>query len=261
MHASQASPAQASPQCPRRLTAAEAASYRAQGYVQVDGVFAPTEIARFAAAVHAHHAAERQRAAARPPDPGDQRTPEERDNHLHQLGACFPPIQSLAADPRILALIADLVGPGIRLFSGKVISKGPRELEHHCHWHQDDAYWWHISPSQTRLSVWVPLIDTGPHNGGLRVLPGPFRQDLRSHEARSSRRRGSCRLSFAPGTEVLDGERTLQVAAGGLVLFSARAPHASGPNPTAEHRRACILTYQEDGCTGVDGDQPLLTPP
>jgi ectoine hydroxylase-related dioxygenase (phytanoyl-CoA dioxygenase family) len=238
---------------PLGLDAEAIAAYRRDGYLLVHDVVPRSEIEDFHRGVHALHLERRARRSRQRADPNDTSTPEERDNHLHGLGNDYEPALRLAHDERILALVGSLVGPGIGLHSAKVISKGPRETRHVCHWHQDDAYWWAVSQSECRLSVWIPLLDCGAHNGALRVVPGDFRRELMPHQPRASRERGSCRLSFAPGEERLEGERELTVPAGSVVLFSARTCHASSGNPSDAHRRAFIMTFQEASASDFSG--------
>lgn len=246
---------------PRALRPDELAAYRRDGYVLVHDVLGRDELADLDRALHARWLEQLEILRAQPADPTDQRTKEERENHLHGLGADFPPARRLAEDERLLALVAPIVSPGISLFSAKLISKGPEETRNVCHWHQDDAYWWELSQSACRVSAWIPLLDTGPANGGLRVVRGDHRRDLVPHLPRSSRDHGACRLSFAAGEERLQDEVELAVPAGAVVLFSARTFHASSGNPSRAHRRAFILTYQEAGCASKAGEAALLRAP
>jgi phytanoyl-CoA hydroxylase len=169
----------------------------------------------------------------------------EEVNNSHGLGKDNPHAIAMSRDPRMLELIQDLVYPGIELFSAKVISKGPRELDMICHWHQDEAYWYDGFPRERRLSVWMPLQDVDAGNGCLRVVPGSHRDGVVPHQPRSSRDHGACRLSFADGREELPGAIELPLPAGSLILFSSRLQHSSLGNRSNAHRRAFILTYQE----------------
>jgi ectoine hydroxylase-related dioxygenase (phytanoyl-CoA dioxygenase family) len=242
------------------LDAERIAAFQRDGFLVVPDVLRREELAELDRALHARHLEQQARLRAAPPDANDRRTREERENHLHGLGDDFAPAVRMAHDEPILGLVSSLVGPGISLHSAKLISKGPRETRHFCHWHQDDAYWWDVSQSACRLSVWIPLVDSGPHNGGLRVAPGHFRRDVVPHLPRSTRDHGSCRLSFAPGEERLPDERELTVPAGALVLFSARAFHASSGNPSDQHRRAFILTFQEASTVDFGGRLRVIRP-
>ena len=184
---------------------------------------------------------------------------EEKRNQIHGLGADSERSRRLARDPRILALIEDLVQPGIALFSAKLISKGPHEPYNVCHWHQDEAYWHIYSQSQCRMSVWLPLQEATKANGCLRVIPGTHKKGIIPHAPRSSRDHGACRLSFLPGERELPNTVYCDIPAGSAVLFSNKLCHSSLGNYTAQHRRAFILTYQEATVTkGKDNDFAIL---
>ena len=166
-------------------------------------------------------------------------------NNSHDLGKNNPHAIAWSRDPSILDLVQGLVYPGIALFSAKVISKGPREHDMICHWHQDEAYWQDSFPRQRRVSLWMPLQDATPDNGCLRVVPGSHSHAVVPHLSRTSRDHGACRLSFAHGLEELPGAIEIPVRAGDLIIFSSRLQHSSRGNHTDQHRRAFILTYQE----------------
>ena len=184
---------------------------------------------------------------------------EQRRNQLHRLGTDSQSSRELAADPRLLSLVEELVYPGIALFSAKLISKGPREPHNVCHWHQDEAYWHVYGACERRLSIWLPLQDTHRTNGCLRVVPGSHRRHVIPHQPRSSRDHGACRLSFLPGERELRGTVYCEVAAGSAVLFSNKLFHSSLGNHTAGHRRAFILTYQEASAVSAkDSDFAIL---
>ena len=175
----------------------------------------------------------------------DRSLSSEEVNNAHDLGKNNPQAIAWSRDPSMLDLVQSLVHPGIALFSAKVISKGPREQDMICHWHQDEAYWQDRFPRQRRVSLWIPLQDATPDNGCLRVVPGSHRRAILPHLPRTSRNHGACRLSFAHGAEDLPGAIEVPLPAGDLIIFSSRLQHASGGNRTDQHRRAFILTYQE----------------
>lgn len=234
-----------------RLTGEQRAAFARDGYLIVPAALPRAELAVLDAEFERRY---RERLA----DP-EIAADEQRRNQIHGLGSDSPRSRELAADPRLLSLIEDLVYPGIALFSAKLISKGPHEPRNVCHWHQDEAYWHIYGACERRLSIWLPLQDTDRANGCLRVVPGSHRRRVIPHQPRSARDHGACRLSFLPGERELRGTVYCEVAGGSAVLFSNKLFHSSLGNHTARHRRAFILTYQEAGAVSAkDSDFAIL---
>ena len=239
------------PRSAGRLSAEQRAEFTRQGYLVVPDVL---PVAELTALDDEFEAAYRERLA----DPAVA-ADDQRRNQIHRLGTDSESSRRLACDPRMLALVEDLVYPGLALFSAKLISKGPHEPHNVCHWHQDEAYWHVYGASERRMSIWLPLQDTHRRNGCLRVVPGSHRRHVIPHQPRSSRDHGACRLSFLPAERELRNTVYCEIPAGAAVLFSNRIFHSSLGNHTGGHRRAFILTYMEAiAGAGKDSDFTIL---
>jgi ectoine hydroxylase-related dioxygenase (phytanoyl-CoA dioxygenase family) len=158
--------------------------------------------------------------------------------------------KAFVQDARILALIEDIVKPGIAIYSGKLTTKMPYS-EDICHWHQDDAYYNAHATSQTRLSVWTPLQDAKEENGCLWVVPGSHKGGVVAHGSYG----GQCPRSMGPADLEVDGAISCPVKAGDMLLFSAELWHHSRQNQTGQIRRAFIVSYQEATVPRGNGDQ------
>lgn len=247
------SPSRLTKVAPRKLTGRQLAFFRENGYLIVDEVFGKEELDELNDELEVRY-------QERLKDPEIARSQEKRSN-IHGLGADSERSRRLASDPRILALIEDLVQPGIALFSAKLISKGPNEPNNVCHWHQDEAYWYKTGLSACRMSIWLPLQNTDRRNGCLRVVPVSHRHGIVDHLPRSSRDHGACRLSFLPGEEELPHTVYCEISVGTVVLFSNQVYHSSLGNHTDRHRRAFILSYNEATLAqGKDRDYRILRP-
>jgi ectoine hydroxylase-related dioxygenase (phytanoyl-CoA dioxygenase family) len=176
--------------------------------------------------------------------------PHENKGWILRLGLRSERTRAFAEDPRLVALVEDVVGPGLAIFSVKLTAK-PAGCPEVCHWHQDDVYYNAFVLSRARMSVWVPLSDSTEANGGLWVLPGSHRRGLAEHGAYG----GQCSKSMGPAEMPVEGAVPVPMKAGGVLLFSACLWHHSKGNATDRMRRAFVISYQEATVRGGNRDQ------
>ncbi len=160
-----------------------------------------------------------------------------------------------AEDERLLALVEDVVQPGIAIHSTKLVTKLPHSQDI-CHWHQDEAFY--LKPddpatySKARMSVWVPLQDADERNGCLWVVPGSHRWGIDDWTWQET---GTCQKRINRHEWAEQHAIPLPVAAGSVVLFSAWTWHHSKNNQTDRIRRAFIVSYQEATVPKGAGEQ------
>src|SRR5438045_4088931 len=77
--------------------------------------------------------------------------------------------QKLGLHPNIVGIVAQIVGPDIKMFRNSLLLKPP-EVGSQKGWHQDSPYW-PIEPMEL-CSCWFPLDDATLENGCMAVLPG-----------------------------------------------------------------------------------------
>jgi ectoine hydroxylase-related dioxygenase (phytanoyl-CoA dioxygenase family) len=217
----------------RRLSAGERLTYDEQGYVVVPQVFPADELAAIDAEID--------RLLTVPGNDAGGIHP----TWVFQVARRSEIARRFAEDERLLALIAEIVQPGIAIHSTKLVPKPPRS-EDVCHWHQDDAFYLNpddpLTFSRTRMSVWVPLQDADERNGCLWVVPGSQAWGLEDFHMVDS---GQCRKVIDREAYAEANAVPLRVRAGDVVLFSALLWHHSKHNQTDRVRRAFIVSYQE----------------
>lgn len=158
-------------------------------------------------------------------------------------------LRRLAADPRIGALCADLIGPDVNLYWDQAVYKKP-EKPRRFPWHQDNGYAY-VEPQQY-LTVWLALSDATVDNGCPWVAPGVHRRGTLAHSYVDP-------LGFECFERFGDAVPA-PVPAGGAVVFSSLTPHLTGPNTTGEVRKSYILQYAPQGAEVLTGD-PASGPP
>jgi ectoine hydroxylase-related dioxygenase (phytanoyl-CoA dioxygenase family) len=158
-------------------------------------------------------------------------------------------LRRLAAEPPFTDLVADLIGPDVRLYWDQAVYKKP-EAPKEFPWHQDNGYAF-VEPQQY-LTCWVPLVDATMENGCPWVAPGLHRAGTLAHR-------------WTPvGFQCLEDPVDVvpvPAPAGSIVVFSSLTPHRTGPNLTGDVRKAYILQYAPDGAVALRGDAGSDEPP
>jgi phytanoyl-CoA hydroxylase len=154
-------------------------------------------------------------------------------------------LRNLSHHPAIAGICADLVGPDVNLYWDQAVYKKP-EKPRRFPWHQDNGYAF-VEPQQY-LTVWLALTDATRANGCPVVARGFHRLGTLAHT-----------YVDPLGWECLHdpaGAVAAEVRAGGAVVFSSLTPHLTGPNTTAEVRKAYILQYAPAGAAVLEGAPP-----
>src|SRR5687768_14219434 len=227
----------------RQLTPEETATFWAQGYVVVPGVFPVAELEELDAEID--------RLLEEPGNDAGGIHP----TWIFQVARRSEMAQRLAEDERLLALVEGVVEPGIAIHSSKLVPKPPHSSDV-CHWHQDEAFYFRPDDPQTlsrkRMSVWVPLQTSHEKNGCLWVVPGSHRWGIEPYHMVET---GQCRKVIDREQYANENALALPVQAGSVVLFSAWLWHHSKNNETDRVRRAFIVSYQEATVQKGAGEQ------
>lgn len=152
-------------------------------------------------------------------------------------------LRAFAAHPTFVDLCADLIGPNANLYWDQAVykkSEKPRRFP----WHQDNGYTY-VEPQQY-LTCWLALNDATVDNGCPWVVPGVHRHGTLRHRYVEP-------LGFECFEQPTDAVAA-PVRAGGIVVFSSLTPHLTGPNTTADVRKAYILQYAPLGARVIEGD-------
>jgi hypothetical protein len=151
-------------------------------------------------------------------------------------------LREVCADPTLLGICADLVGPDVRLYWEQAVYKQPRSAEPVL-WHQDNGYTF-VEP-QAYLTCWIAITDATVDNGCVSVMPSAHHDGTLEH--RSTPIGEECWGDWDLAVDV-------PVAAGDVVVFSSLTPHATRRNGTDAVRKAYIVQYVPDGAVARDGD-------
>ena len=138
-----------------------------------------------------------------------------------------------ASNPRILDIIAELLGTDdIKLFHTQTLMK-PAFHGSRVSWHQDSAYWTSVEPPSL-VSCWTALDDATEANGCVQMLPGSYKKGLWPHD----------RSDFLHAQGIDPSQAVpVVVKAGGCSFHHSLTVHGSGENRTAHRRRGLVTSY------------------
>ena len=223
----------------RRISAEQAESWDERGFFVLEDAFDAATVARVTAEIAPFEA--KSEAFLRN-QPGGRFAIARADEitFTTHLVARSPFLGGFCRHPVFCDLVHDLIGPDVRLYWDQAVYKKPGTRAPFP-WHQDNGYTF-VEP-EAYLTCWVALTDATTENGCPRVVPGLHRGGTLRHAPTDL---GFICFDEPPGAPI-----AAPVRAGGIVVFSSLTPHATGPNLTADERRAYIVQFAPDGAVAL----------
>lgn len=218
-------------------------SWDQKGFILERGFFSPAAVeamtARVRAIVTAMDGGENRTDLIAIPEPALAYEPDpiDRLSKLFRVMRSETVFREAATDPRILALMGELIGDDVDCFLSQFIFKHTGALGQP--WHQDD-YYFRLSPLP-QIGVWIACTAATLENGPLWVVPGSHREDI--HDAVPDLRADS-RQSYV---EIVDadtsGEEVVLMEPGDVLVFHSHLRHRSTDNLSADMRAAMVYHY------------------
>ncbi|MEM9231068.1 MAG: phytanoyl-CoA dioxygenase family protein [Pseudomonadota bacterium] len=205
---------------PNRLSPADIDRYNRLGFVQPFDVFTPVEIAEIRAYF------DRLMADLGP----------DGAYGINCYQARLSGIYDIAADPRVIELVADVVGPNVICWASAVLSKAPGDPKR-VPWHQDASFW-NLSPART-VTVWLAIDDADDANSAMRFIPGTHDKGALPTSVRGE---GSVFHKGTANAEAMGEPFTNTLKAGQVSLHADMLVHGSLANKS--DRRRCGLTLR-----------------
>lgn len=220
------------------LTQEQIDFYHAQGYISIENVISPEEIAELCQVTDEFVEQSRQVTENNGDfdlEPGH--TPQApRLRRLKHPETLHPAYERIFHDSRILDRVAQLIGSNIRHFGGKLNMKSAA-FGSPVEWHQDHAFC--ARTNDDILAVGVAIDDMTLENGCMLVIPGSHKGPIYTHFQDDYFVGAVTDPAFEPKNVV-----PLQIGAGGITIHHGRMLHASAPNTSAAHsRRLYLLQY------------------
>lgn len=133
----------------------------------------------------------------------------------------------------IIGMVAQLVGPDVSHFGGKLNMKAAG-FGSPVEWHQDYAF--AARTNDDMLAVGVAIDDMSSENGCLLVVPGSHKGPIYNHHEAKVFVGGITDPDFDPGNVA-----AVELAAGDISIHHGRTLHASAPNRTPDKPRRFYL--------------------
>ena len=137
--------------------------------------------------------------------------------------------------PRILDIVEQLIGPGLRTNGNKLNMKSP-EYGSPVEWHQDWAFYPHTNDDI--LAVGVSMDEMKYENGCLLVIPGSHKGPVYSHHQDGH-------FAGAVTEELPDADKAvpIELEEGGISIHHVRTLHASAKTVSSRPRRLLLYQY------------------
>jgi phytanoyl-CoA hydroxylase len=218
-------------------TAAQCDAFDRDGFALIEGVLDPAAVAEVRAVIDELEARKHEAVRARGETPYDISVPD-AITFTELIVGRSEVLARFATGEVFGRLAADFVGPDVRIYWDQAVYKHP-EPDRDFPWHQDTGYTFTLP--QHYLTCWVPLVDVSIESGGPWVLPGAHLEGTLHH------------WWTDVGWRCVDDDEgravPVEPKVGDVVCFSSLTPHRTGPNRTAEVRKAYILQYCREGST------------
>jgi ectoine hydroxylase-related dioxygenase (phytanoyl-CoA dioxygenase family) len=234
------------------LTAEQIAFYRENGFLELEAITTPEEIARLCIVYDTLFA---RRAGREDGNQFDIVSADEDDGAEATLPQILNPRRyapELAAtlfEANALRIARQLLGDGARFAGDHAIFK-PAGNGAETPWHQDEAYW-NPNVDAHAVAVWMPLQEATLENGCMQFLPGSQKMEILPHRSIG----GDTRIHGMELDVFVDttGAVACPLPAGGATFHDARTLHYTGPNRSQIPRRAYILNFASPPTPRTDG--------
>ncbi len=222
------------------LTQEHIASYRKNGFVQLDAVISGAHLKRIRDTITA---------AVQSEVRNDRRAFHEKSSYEQifiqkiNLWDRHPELREFSLSRRFGNIAARLSGFPVRIFTDHALYKEPRTGAK-TPWHQDSHYWPHQQVGN-QLSLWLALSDATVQSGCLSFLPGTQAyHDLKPVDLKNPNATKLFR-SPNPHTKAV----CCPLKAGSCTFNNGLTFHYAGPNRTDKMREAFAIIYMPDGTT------------
>jgi non-haem Fe2+, alpha-ketoglutarate-dependent halogenase len=147
-------------------------------------------------------------------------------------------VWDVLTNPRIVALVSDLLGPSVVAWGSHFFCKMPGDGKT-VSWHQDSSYW-PLTPSKA-VTVWLAIDDADRANACMKYIPGTHVLGHLTYELRENDASNVLNQTV-PEVERFGAPVYVELKAGEASIHADLLLHGSDANASA--RRRCGLTLR-----------------
>ena len=214
-------------------------SYHENGYLGVENVLSAAELAELRRVTDEF--VEKSRAVTQHTDVFDLEPGHTAENpRLRRLKDPIkqhPYYDQTLRHPKILDIVSQLIGPGLRS-NGNKLNMKYAEFGSPVEWHQDWSFYPHTNDDL--LAVGIALDPMTMENGCLLVIPGSHKGPIVDHHSKS---RGVFVGAVTDEDFTAAGAVPILLGAGGISIHHVRTLHGSAPNTSPNPRRLLLFQY------------------
>jgi phytanoyl-CoA hydroxylase len=219
------------------LSDRETEQYRTDGYLAIEGILEPRELAELRKVTEEF--VEKSRAVTENDDVYDLEPGHSADapklRRLKSPNRHHPVYDRALRNNRILDIVEQLIGEGVHS-NGQKLNIKSAEVGSPVEWHQDWAFYPHTNDDL--LAVGIYLDDATLDNGCLMVVPRSHTGPVLDHHQDGHFVGAVTEPGFDPS-----GAAPILVKAGGISIHHARLLHGSAPNTSGNPRRLLLFQY------------------
>jgi ectoine hydroxylase-related dioxygenase (phytanoyl-CoA dioxygenase family) len=154
-------------------------------------------------------------------------------------------VWDVLTNPRIVAVVADLLGPNVVAWGSHFFCKMPGDGKA-VSWHQDASYW-PLTPSKA-VTVWLAIDDADRGNACMRYIPGTHVLGHLTWQL-SEQDESNVLNQTVPGVEKYGDPVYVELKAGEASLHSDLLLHGSETNTSTRRRCGLTLRYTASDVT------------
>ena len=224
----------------------ERARFQSDGYVHLEGVMNPDELAAIS---DVYDRFLRREIDVAGKDFNDMTTGEHgTDPSAYAIvnvmlpRRYYPEWQGNLFERRAESIARQLCGEGMSIDFDQLLAKSPGRPEAVFNWHQDQAYWIDTDDRRT-ATCWLAVDDSTVENGCMQFLPGSHREPVRPHRPLHDDRTKSHTLltDLRPNDVMVP----VPILRGDITVHGEGVLHGSAGNTSADsYRRAYIVALR-----------------
>jgi len=148
-------------------------------------------------------------------------------------------VYDILTDPRIVALMKDLLGEDVIAWGSHFFCKMPGDGKR-VSWHQDSSYW-PLSPTMA-VTAWLAIDDASVENACMRYIPGTHRLGHLTYKL-SENDEANVLNQTVPEVEHFGEPVNVELKAGEISIHSDLLLHGSEANQSTKRRCGLTLRY------------------